>query len=172
MPSQSADKERRRPARLAVAVEDGTLSLMALRDVRDERLQRASTSAKRLVRAGLRKEDDEVDGVAHVQGHPDLGVALEAADAGTVSGTRIENDHGRLRGIDAIVPAVVADLGDPEQRVVRWAFELAGVEQRLVLEVEQRRQAGPLVLEHVVGALAHRVEEEDRPLQDIALIRK
>ena len=77
---------------------------------------------------------------------------------------------GGLAGIDAIVPAILADLGDAQKRVVRGALELARVEQRFVLEVEQRRQAGALVVEHVVCAPAQRVEKQDRALQHIALI--
>ncbi len=108
--------------------------------------------------------------MADVQGNANLRVPLEATDAGTMSGAWVEHDHRRLAGIDAIVPALVADLGDPEQGVVHRPAELAGVEQRLVLEVQQWRQTRLLVLEHGVGPPPQRIEKQDRPLQNVALI--
>ena len=145
---------------------------MAIGDMPNELLQCREQVSQRLMGAGLREEHDEIDGVAGVQGHADLGFALEPAHAGAMPSAGVEDDHRWLGGIDAIVPAVLADLGDAQQRVVHGARELACVEQRLVLEIEQRRQAGALVVEHVVGTPAQGVEEQDRPLQHIALIGK
>ena len=87
----------------------------------------------------LREEDDEIDRVAGVQRHADLGLALETAHTGAMPGARIENDHRWLCRIDAIVPAILADLRDAQQRVVHGARELASVEESLVLEIEQWR---------------------------------
>ena len=71
-----------------------------------------------------------------------FGVALEPADSRPVAGARIDDDDRRLVRIDAVVPAVLANLGDAKQRIVGRPLEVAGVQQRLVLEGEQRRQAG------------------------------
>ena len=82
----------------------------------------------------------------------------------------IDNDHRWLGRIDAIVPAILADLCNAQKRVVHRALELACVEECFVLEVEQWRRTGALVVEHVVGTPAQRVEKEDRPFEDIALV--
>ena len=66
--------------------------------------------------------------MALVKRHADFGLALEPADSGPVAGTRINDDHRRLVGIDAIIPAIVADLDDPQERVVCRVFEAAGAE--------------------------------------------
>lgn len=92
--------------------------------------------------------------------------------ARAVPGARIDYDDRRFLGIDAVLPALLADLGDPEQGVVRRMPETTCVEDRLGLEVEKRRQPGPLVLQHGVGAQTKRVPEQDRALPEIALIRE
>ena len=105
-----------------------------------------------------------------MQGHADFGVVLEATDARSVPGARIEHHDRRLVRIDAIVPAVLAHLRNPQQSVVRRMVEATRVEDRLVFEVQERRQAGALMREHVVGPLPKRVPEQDRPLPKVNLI--
>ena len=67
-----------------------------------------------LVWTWQRKKRDEVSCVSFVQGHPDLGVVLEAADTGAVSGTRIDDDDRRLAGIDAISRGVFVAARDAQ----------------------------------------------------------
>ena len=69
-------------------------------------------------------------------------------------------------GIEAVFETVLAHPRDAQERVVGRPFEPACVEKGLVIEVEQRRFAGPLMREHVVGALPERVPEQDRALEE------
>ena len=91
---------------------------------------------QRLTRHGLGIEDHEIDRVAFVHRHADLAVALEPADARPVPGARINDDHRRLRLVNAIVPAIVADPRDPEQRVVGRPLKGACVQQQFVIEIQ------------------------------------
>src|SRR6266487_4242930 len=93
------------------------------------------------------------------------------------TGAPIEDDHRRLVRVDAVFPADVADLQDPEQRIdlqdpeqriISRPLRSPRVRDHFIFEVQQRRQAGALVLQHVVGAPAQRVPEQDGPLPHIA----
>ena len=145
---------------------------MQFRYVLDEPPQCREHVSQGLTRARLGKEDHKVDRMADMEGDADFGVALEAADAGAVPGARINDDDRRLCRVDTVVPALVASLRDTQQGIVGGLLELARIEDHLGFEVEQRRQAGLLMLQHGVGALPQRVEEQDRPLQNVALIRQ
>jgi hypothetical protein len=100
---------------------------------------------------------------AREQRHADLGVRLEAADARSMAGARIDDDERSqcLVGRDA------GGRDDPHQRVVHRMFEFASVGQHLVLVRKQRRLAGSLVLDVSVAALAQRVPKERGPLPEI-----
>ena len=115
----------------------------------------------------LGKEDHEIDRVALVHRHADLAVALEPADPRPVPGARVDHDHRRLGRIDAIVPAIVAHPRDPEQSVVGGPLEIACVKQKLVVEIQQRRHALPLMRDHVVGAFAQRLEEQNPTFEGV-----
>lgn len=132
--------------------------------------QRLEYVGERLMWARLWKKDDEIDRMARVQRDAHFGIALKAADARPVSCSRIEHNNGRLAWVDAVVPAILANLGDSEESVVRRSLEETRIEQHLILEVEQRRQSGIFVLKHVVRTTAQGVEEQDRALKDIFLI--
>jgi hypothetical protein len=47
--------------------------------------------------------------MAVVQRNADLRVSLEAPDAGAVAGARVDDKDWGLRGVEAVVEAVVAD---------------------------------------------------------------
>jgi hypothetical protein len=102
----------------------------------------------------------------------DFGVAFEATDTGPMSGAGVDNDYGRLGRIDAVVPALVANLGDTQQRIVGWALELSRVEKHLRFEIEERRKAQALMLEHGVCAFPQRIEEQDRAFEHVSLVRE
>ena len=140
---------------------------MARGDFADETPQRVVNIAQRLRRFGLGIENHKVDRVTLMQRHANLGVPLEPADAGSVPGARVHDDDRRLVGIDTVVPAVVPNLGNAQQRVVRRLIEAPRIQDRLVFEVEQRRQAGALVPDHVICALAQYVEKQDAALPGI-----
>ena len=87
---------------------------MALGDDADEFGFGVGDIGERLARHRLRKEDDEVDGVAGAQRDADFGVFLEAADARTVPRARVD-DHERPLGV---VDLDALGRDDAHQRVV------------------------------------------------------
>ena len=127
---------------------------MACRDILDEAAKRMEHVRERLVRAWLGKEYDEVRRMTFVKRDPHFRIVLEAADAGSVTRARVNDDNRRLVGVDAVLPAFLVDFGDTQQRIIDWTLEATPVQQGLGFEVEQRRQPRPLVLQHVVGPLA------------------
>jgi hypothetical protein len=124
------------PAGLAVAVKDRRRAGVPPRHLPDETSQRVQHVGQCLSAHGLRKKHHEVDGVPLAQRDADLGIALESADAGSVARPRIQDDHRRLVPVDTRLAAILADLGDAQQRIVGRALEAARIEQRFVLEVE------------------------------------
>ena len=104
-PSQVRPDRRhhhRLPAGLAVG-DDDWLAFglrMALGDVLDERSLCAADVFDRLSGFWLRQKADEVHGMAGAKRDADLAFRLHAANPGTVSRARVDNDDRRLQGID------------------------------------------------------------------------
>ena len=136
---------------------------MQLAHLAHELLLRLADVEQRLARLGIAEEDDEVDRVALAQRDADLRIVLEAADAGAVARARVDDDVRTPLGIDG--HALGRD--DAHQRVVDRPRERAAVDDRLVVEMQHRRQAFSRVLDEVVAALAHRVPEQDRALRGV-----
>jgi hypothetical protein len=153
-----------RPPALTVAHEHRLRALrMTLRDDPNELRLGVRHVGERLARLGVGIEDDEIHRVTGLQGDTDLGVFLEAADAGTVAGPRVDDDVG---------PELVVDLDAPRrhdahERVIDRALERAAICQHFVLVCEHRRLARFLVLDEVVAALAQRVPEQRRALREV-----
>ena len=86
-------------------------------------------------------------------------------------GARVDDDDGRFVSVGAtVLEALLVNAGDAQQRVVCRAFEGLGVDQGFIVEVQQRGLAGALVIDHVVGALAQRVEEQAPALRGVAQV--
>ena len=128
-----------------------------------ELLLRFADIEQRLPGLGILEEHDEVHRVACGERDADLGVVLEACDAGTVPGARVDDDVRPQLRID--LHAGGRDDGD--ERVVHRLRKGAGVGNHLVLELEHRRDAVLVALDVVVAALAQRVPEENRALHEI-----
>ena len=77
---------------------------------------------------GIAEEDDEVDRMPGAHGDADLRVVLESADAGPVTGARIDDDVGTQRGIDRDA----FGRHDAHERVVDRPLQLAAVLHHLV----------------------------------------
>jgi hypothetical protein len=143
---------------------------MPMRHPFDEAAQGMVDIGECLTRTRLGIEHDEVHRVAVPKSETDLGFLLESSDARTVPGARIEHDDRGLCGIETIAKASVRDASDAQQSVVRRPIEPAGVENDLITEVEERRLAGALMRQQVVGALPQGVDEENGTLPDVALV--
>ena len=136
----------------------------------DETTQRVQHVGDGLTWTPLRKEGDEIDRIPFMQGNTDFRIAFEAADTRALTGTRVDNDDRWFRRVETIFDTVVAYTSDTEQRIVSRPFEPASIENKLVVEVKERRLAGTVVGQQIVGTLAQRVDEEDPALPEVALI--
>jgi hypothetical protein len=90
-----------------------------------------------LSRARNREEDYEVDGVSFGECHVDFGVTLEASDTRDVTSTWVDDNDWRCVKSYEFLQMVRATARDTEQRVVSRALERSGIEQHLVVEVQQ-----------------------------------
>jgi hypothetical protein len=107
-------------------------------------------------------ESDEIAGMSRLERNADLAVSLEAADARSMPGARIDDDEraaGRV-GRDALW------RDDAHEAVIDRPLELAAVHHELEGEVEHVRDGLGQMRTVLVAALAHHV-----PVQDAALCR-
>ena len=132
---------------------------MALRDIFDEAPQHIEDIRKCLARARFREEGDKINWMAFMHGHANFGIAFEATYARPMACTGVDNDNRRLRLIEALFETSITDPGNTEQNIIGRMWEPAGIGQHLVVEVEQRRFASPLMRDHVVCALPERIPE-------------
>ena len=132
-----------------------------------QRMQHVSQS---LPRRRLGKKDDKIGRMAFMQRHADFRIVFESANSRPVPGAWIDHDDGRLGEIDTILPAIFTHFADTQQRIICRMLELAGIEDGFIFEVKQRRQAGPLMFQHVVSALAHCIPEQNGPLPVVQLV--
>ena len=95
--------------------------------------------------------------------HAELAVGLEAADAGTVAGARVDHDEGTLARVDDHAGRRL----DADQPVVDRAFEGAPVEHQFGVEAEHVRHRLGLLLVVLVAAPAHHVPVEDGTLHGV-----
>jgi len=100
----------------------------------------------------------------------DFGIAFETANPRPVARAGIHDHDRRLGGIETVLQALVAGAGDAQQGIVDRPLEAAGVEDELMIEVEQRRLPCPLMRDHIVCALPQRVPEQEGALEGVPLI--
>src|SRR3974377_1735833 len=115
-----------------------------------------------LARHRIGQEADEVAGMSGLEHNTDLAVGLEAADAGTMAGARIDHDERPARRIDDY--ALRRD--DAHETVIDRAFELAPVNHELKAKFEHVRDCLGEMGAVLVAPLTHHV-----PIQDAALRR-
>ena len=72
-----------------------------------------------------------------------------------------------FRLVNAIRPAIVANLGDAQQGIVRRGIKATGIKDGLIFEVQQRRHSLPLMLYHIVGALAQGIQKQNPTLESV-----
>ena len=142
------------PTGLTIAVEHGCRVRVTAGDFGDEVTQCIVYVSQRLAGHGFWKEDHEIDRMALVHRHADFAVMLEAADTRPMSRARINDDDRRLCLVHAIVPAIFACPRDPEQCIIGGPFKSAGIQQKLIVEIQKRRHALTFMCDHVVGVFA------------------
>jgi hypothetical protein len=151
------------PAALAVADHEGLALGLGVAPVDGAQELDLGTRHRldRLPRQRLGIEHHEVARVAGAQRDADLAVHLEAADARSVAGTRIDDDEGA----PALVGGRVAlRRHDPRERIAGRTVERATVDDHLVIEHQHRRVTRLRVLQVDVAALAQHVQRQHRPL--------
>ncbi len=91
---------------------------MALSNLIDETPEGMQHVRKRLARRWFGIEHYEVNRVTFVQGHADFGVVFESSDTRSVPCAWINNDDRCFFWIDAIVPTIIANFRNPQQRII------------------------------------------------------
>ena len=154
-----------RPAGLAVADHAGLAVGLGVQ--RDHLLEEYRLGARdvldRLARHRVGQEADEIAGMPGLERDADFAVGLEAADAGTVPGARIDDDERPARRIDFDPPR----RNDPHEAVVDRPIERAAVDDELDLVVEHVRSGLGQMFAILIAALAHHVPEQDAALRGV-----
>ena len=129
-----------------------------------KRASRLHHREQRLAVLRLRTESDEVHRVPRAHRHADLGIELEAADAGPMPGARIDDHHGAgLR-----VHRHVGGRQQAQQGVVAGPGQVPAVEHHLVVELKQRRRALIQMLPIGVAPIEQRVQKQSGALRGVA----
>ena len=136
---------------------------MALGDVLDERPLGAAHVLDRLSGFRLRQKADEVNGMAGAKRDADLAFRLHAADSGTVSRARVDDNDRWLHGIDR-------DIGgrnDAHERVIGRALECAAITQDFHREGQNMRRRLGRLRDIGVSPLVQGFHEEDAALRRV-----
>jgi hypothetical protein len=102
----------------------------------DELLLGAANVEHRLAWLRIAKEHHEKNRVSRAKRDAGLRVVLETANAGTVSGTWIDDQIGTLLHVDIHA----CGRTKLQQRIVDRSLELATVEHDVILEMQHRRR--------------------------------
>ena len=112
---------------------------------------------------GLRQKADEIAGVAGLKRHADLALGLEPADAGPVSGARIDDDERPL----LLINLDAFRRRDAGQEIVHGTRKLAPVHDELDAELENVRSGLGGVLLVLFAPLLQDVEEKNPALPSV-----
>ena len=104
----------------------------------------------------LGQEADEIAGMAGSHRHADLAVGLEAADAGAVPGTRID-DHERPRGLTNLDSC---RRHDPNEGIIDRTLQRAAIDQKLACEFEHMGSGLGGVLAIGIAALPQHIQQK------------
>ncbi|MET3362905.1 hypothetical protein ABIF60_004300 [Bradyrhizobium japonicum] len=117
----------------------------------------------RLAGHGFGQKPDEVAGMSRLHRDTDFAVRLEAADAGTMAGARIDDDERPPPHVDRDI------LGrdDADERVVDRLVEFAAVRNQLGSILQHMRCGLRDVLAILVAALSHDIQKQHAPLSGI-----
>src|SRR5262245_2933452 len=153
------------PAGLAIADDTGfaRISRMPLGHGFDEGRLRATHIFNRLAFYRIRQEPDEIARVAGRKRDSDLAIALHAADAGTVSGTRIDDD----KGARCLVDDDTLRWENAFQAVVDRTRQCPSVQHGLECEPESMWHITGHIFEVVVAAPTQHVEHQHVALERI-----
>jgi hypothetical protein len=116
-----------------------------------------------LPRHGLGQEPDEITGVPGLHGDTDFAIGLEAANAGTMAGARINHD-------ERSTPRINLDAlrgNDPHKRVIDRLLEISAVDDQFSGVTQYMWRGLCYVVTILVAALAHDIEKQHAALPGI-----
>ena len=156
------------PAGLAIADENGfAFSLgMERRYLLDEEGLGTADVFDRLSRHRLGHETDKIAGVPCAKHDADLAVVLHPADAGPVSGPRVEDNERSLSRIGL----GVGRRHDPNETVIHRPLQRATAHDELELVAQDVWDLLAAVLQVIVAALAQHIQEEHGSLPGVDAI--
>ena len=153
---------------LAVSDHAGLAARVRVRgdDLFDEDGLGAGNISDGLAGNGFREKSDEVARMAGFECNADLAVGLEAANARTVAGARIDDDkRPQLRiNIDAV------GRNDPHKRIIDGPLQLSAIHDQFDLVVEHVRRVFRHVLAVLVSTLAQDIPKQHAALGGIGCI--
>ncbi len=120
----------------------------------------------RLLLHRLGQEADEVAGVAGFHGHAYFAIRLEAADAWSVSGARIDDDERPGLRVDLHVFGRI----DADEHVIDRPFEGAAIGDHFERIIENVRCKLGAMVAVLITALPQRVPKQDLPLDEIGCV--
>src|SRR5262249_18588657 len=115
---------------------------------------------------GVGQKTDEVARMTRLECDTDFTVGLEAADAGTVTGARINDNERSQLWIDFDA----SRRNDAHESVVHWSVKRATVNDQLGFIIEHVRRGFRHVLAILVPALPHDIPEQDAALERVGPI--
>lgn len=159
-------KDQRSPSALAVADQERLVFGVGvpLRHAFEKGDLRARDRFDRLARFRVRKEEDEIARMSLLQCDADLAVHLETADARPMTGARIDDDERSFLRI-GLGRSVRRD--DARQCIICRLGQRPAVHDDFVLERQNRRLAGPRMIEIDVAALTQHVQQQYAALPGI-----
>jgi hypothetical protein len=113
-----------------------------------------------LSRKRLRQEADEVTRMPGVESRSDFAVRLEAADAWSVTGARIDDYERPLSVIDVCSGGRL----DTDETIVDWPQQLPPVHDKITVELENMRHSFRRMLPVPLASLPQDVKEQYPPL--------
>ena len=162
---RSAASYHNRPAGLAVSDHAGLAARLRVRGYHlfDEDGLGAGNISDCLTGNGFGKKSNEVARMTGLECNADLAVGLEAANARTVAGARIDDDKRPQLRID--VDAVGRD--DPHKSIIYGPLQLTAVHNQFDLVVEHVRRVFGHVLAILISALTQHIPEQHAALGGI-----
>src|SRR5262252_1267830 len=154
-----------RPSRLAIADHAGlSIGLGVQRgDLLEKNRLGAGDILDGLARHGVRQESDEIAGMPGLECNADFAVGLEAADAGTMPGARIDDDERPARRVEFDTRR----RNYSHETVVDRPLERPAVEHQLHFVIEHVGNGLGEVFAILIAALAHDVPEQHAALRGI-----
>src|SRR5262249_18283805 len=136
---------------------------MQVNDLLEKNCFRTSDVLNGLARYGLRQEAYKVAGVSRLECDTNLAVGLETPYAGSVPGTRIDDNKGPASWIDFNI----LRRYDPDEAIVDRTIERPSVDNKFHLEIQHVGRGLGEMFAILIAALAHHIPKQNASLRCI-----